>query len=304
MGNDFLHTWILCRARRAFVPTLGDRAFGSKPVVFGASVSFYRGAFADFLYIFFDPSNVLNSNLAICVSAKKRWDTLYILFSPLAAGRKFFESFLAHKIYFCMEMNRIFAAHHDVFVQIQHCIVDLCKQLRSRRNMSLPIQQSISVPRMEVVYWKVGKIFRCQHTANPLFEATDAQKAVRHASRFPNSVVNHVMLPATFVPASSFARARRGVDTAIFADVAHFAILLYTRGSIVSRVVLISILRVVVSYLSPLRASSTTRRTTSLVVRPSALASSWSQSNWGSLKVTDCLAMWRSVAPLYAVVKE
>ena len=88
----------------------------------------------------------------------------------------------------------------------------------------------------------------------------------------------------------------------IFADVAHFVILLYTRGSMASRVVLISILRVVVSYLRPLRASSTTRRTTSLVVRPSALASSWSQSNWGSLKVTDCLAMWRSVAPLYAVV--
>ena len=78
---------------------------------------------------------------------------------------------------------------------------------------------------------------------------------------------------------------------------------LYTRGSMVSRVVLTNILRVVVSYFSPLRASSTTRRTTSLVVRPSALASSWSQSNWGVLNVMDCLAMWRNIAPLNAVVK-
>lgn len=80
------------------------------------------------------------------------------------------------------------------------------------------------------------------------------------------------------------------------------AILLYSRGNIALRVVSTSIFRVVMSYFSPRLASSTTRRTTSLVVKPSALASSWSHWNCGSLKVTDCLAMWRNIAPLYVAV--
>ncbi len=79
--------------------------------------------------------------------------------------------------------------------------------------------------------------------------------------------------------------------------------LLYIRGNIASRVALMSIFLVVVSYFNPRRASSTTRRTTSLVVSPSAFASSWSHSNWGLLKVTDCLAMWSTLAPLYGIVK-
>lgn len=82
-----------------------------------------------------------------------------------------------------------------------------------------------------------------------------------------------------------------------------FTTLLHKRGSNASRVVLISIFLVVVSYFKPRLASSTTRRTTSLVVSPKAFASCWSHSSWGLLKVTDCLAMWSTLAPLWGLVK-
>jgi hypothetical protein len=187
-------------------------------------------------------------------------------------------------------------------LQITCRILDFDRQLGSRQKMPLPLHESVGMPRMEVVDWSASKVLGRQLPTNSFFEAANAEKAICHTGSFPNTVSNHVVLPATLMPAASLASARCSVDLAILADVDHFITRLYTRGSIASRVVLINILRVVVSYLRPLRASSTTRRTTSLVVRPSALASSWSQSNWGSLKVTDCLAMWRSVAPLYAVV--
>lgn len=107
-----------------------------------------------------------------------------------------------------------------------HCVLEIVyrifcwhKRLVSWIKMSLPLKQSIGMPRMKIVDRSASEIIRLQHAPNTFFEAADAKKAVSHSSLFPKGIVNHVVLPTSFVAATSFAGARRCIDAAIFARI-------------------------------------------------------------------------------------
>lgn len=222
MGNNSLCILSACRVPRAFLPILCVLVFDRYQLVFGGRVSLYLGTFPGFLRIFYETSSALNNSLALGAWVKTCWGTFCILFALLARVGKFFELPLAHRIYCCMEANKIFVPFRDVRGQIDYHISDSHKQLASRRKMPQPRRKSFCVPRMEAVDRRTRKIVGVQNSSNAFLKAANAEKSVASAVRFPDIVAHHVPLPFSFMAASAFTGAGSRVCAAVLAYGAHF----------------------------------------------------------------------------------
>ena len=117
------------------------------------------------------------------------------------------------------------------------------------------VNQTFGIPRMSrIVDGRGSEVKPIKFSAKALFEATDADKAFVHASRFPHVFMDHVPLPAASMPTAAFTGARRRICATIDANGAH----------------------------REPRFSSMMRRISSLTVMPSSLARFSSQRIWGS----------------------